>query len=77
MSQRIYLTQPATDWAEATPIGCGSMGAMIFGGVANETLSLNEEHVWADAGQTGKDPRFPEMVQKLRVLLQEGKVIEA
>ena len=31
---RLWYTQPASKWLEALPIGNGSMGGMIFGGVS-------------------------------------------
>lgn len=40
--------QPATDWEkEALPIGNGRIGAMIFGGVAEELITLNEDTLWS------------------------------
>lgn len=32
---------PAAHWTDALPIGNGRLGAMIWGGIANETLNLN------------------------------------
>ena len=42
----LHLTNPATDWENASPIGCGSAGCMIWGGVAEERLTFNEESIW-------------------------------
>lgn len=36
----------ATTWTEALPIGNGSFGAMIFGGVSQERIQFNEETLW-------------------------------
>ncbi|MGL4513606.1 MAG: glycoside hydrolase family 95 protein [Lacipirellulaceae bacterium] len=38
--------RPAGEWVEALPIGNGRMGAMVFGGAAEERLQLNEANVW-------------------------------
>ncbi len=42
---------PAKIWSEAYPIGNGRFGAMIFGGVREERLQLNDVTVWSG----GKD----------------------
>lgn len=31
----------ASHWTDALPIGNGRLGAMIWGGIANETINLN------------------------------------
>ncbi len=40
---KLWYTKPAEKWLEALPIGNGSLGAMIFGGVGQEHLQFNEE----------------------------------
>jgi alpha-L-fucosidase 2 len=45
---RLWYRQPAPDWNEAIPIGNGRLGAMIFGGVADEHLQLNDNTLWSD-----------------------------
>ena len=45
---RLWYRQPAPDWNEALPIGAGRLGAMIFGGVAEEHLQLNENTLYSD-----------------------------
>ena len=32
--------------SEALPIGNGRLGALIFGGITNETLQINEDSIW-------------------------------
>ena len=39
---KLWYTQPASKWEEALPLGNGRLGAMVFGGVAEERLQLNE-----------------------------------
>ncbi|MEN1679624.1 MAG: glycoside hydrolase family 95 protein [Planctomycetota bacterium] len=43
----LWYEQPAEVWEEALPVGNGRLGAMVFGGVAEETIQLNEESIWA------------------------------
>src|SRR5262249_4243766 len=44
----LWYRQPAPDWNEALPIGAGRLGAMIFGGVAEERVQLNENTLYSD-----------------------------
>ncbi|MBL0745781.1 glycoside hydrolase family 95 protein [Chryseolinea lacunae] len=40
--QRLWYTKPADRWLDALPLGNGSLGAMIFGGVDGERIQFNE-----------------------------------
>ncbi|MGN1228353.1 MAG: glycoside hydrolase N-terminal domain-containing protein, partial [Prevotella sp.] len=40
---KLWYSRPAVQWTDALPIGNSRMGAMVFGGVEQETLQLNEE----------------------------------
>ncbi len=42
-NNKLWYAQPATQWLEALPIGNGSLGAMVFGAVANERIHFNEQ----------------------------------
>ena len=42
----LWYAQPAKDWNEALPIGNGRMGAMVFGGIADERIQFNEDTLW-------------------------------
>ena len=52
-SQKLWYKKPAKEWTEALPVGNGRLGAMVFGGVADELLQLNEATLW-----TGGPVRF-------------------
>nr|GMC78440.1 alpha-L-fucosidase 2 [Ipomoea batatas]GMC85473.1 alpha-L-fucosidase 2 [Ipomoea batatas] len=41
----IRFNEPAKLWTDALPIGNGRLGAMVWGGVASETLNLNGNHI--------------------------------
>ena len=53
----LWYDRPAKQWTEALPIGNGRFGAMIFGGVNQERLQLNEGTLWAGGPY---DPVNPE-----------------
>jgi len=46
-SLKLWYNKPAKVWTEALPLGNGRLGAMVFGGVANEMISLNEATLWS------------------------------
>src|SRR5436309_5449289 len=73
----IWYKQPAQKWVEALPVGNGRLGAMVFGGVTNERLQLNEDTLWAGGPY---DPNSPEALAALpeaRRLVFAGKYSEA
>lgn len=44
----LWYTTPATEWAtEALPIGNGRIGAMIFGGVGQDSIQFNDKTFWS------------------------------
>lgn len=45
-STYVWFSGPATKWDEALPVGNGRLGAMVFGGVREERLQLNEDTYW-------------------------------
>ncbi|MHB1152920.1 MAG: glycoside hydrolase family 95 protein [Eubacteriales bacterium] len=73
----IYLDTPASEWELASPVGCGSLGAMIYGTVDTERLQLNEEHIWAGGPINTDCFEFRDILDKIRCLLLEGKATEA
>ncbi len=73
----LWYRQSAKVWEEALPIGNGRLGAMIFGGAADERIQLNESSLWD--GYT-LDPNNPESLKALpevQRLLFENKNNEA
>jgi alpha-L-fucosidase 2 len=44
---KLWYKQPAAVWTEALPIGNGRLGAMVFGGVDQELIRLNEASLWS------------------------------
>lgn len=73
----IWHAQPANNWNEATPVGNGRLGAMIFGGIQSERLQLNEDSLWSGAPQDADNPKALEALPEIRRLLFEGKYAEA
>lgn len=74
----LHYTKPAEVWSrDALPVGNGRLGAMVFGGVENERIQLNEESVWAGPPVPELRPDFREAFQKARGLWFDGRKAEA
>jgi alpha-L-fucosidase 2 len=43
----LWYRQPAKVWTEALPVGNGRLGAVDFGGIAQERIALNEATLWS------------------------------
>ena len=44
---QLWFDHPATAWEEALPLGNGQLGAMVWGGVDEELIQLNEATLWS------------------------------
>ena len=74
---KLWYDKPAKVWNEALPIGNGRLGAMVFGGPANEKIQLNEETFWSGGPSRNDNPKALEALPKVRELIFEGKYHEA
>ena len=68
---------PAKDWNQALPVGNGRLGAMVFGGTAEERLQVNEDTVWAGEPHDYAHKGAVKFLPEIRRLLFEGKQHEA
>ena len=46
-SLKLWYRTPANNWNEALPVGNGHLGAMVFGGVEEDCLQLNENTLYS------------------------------
>ena len=76
-SPKLWYKSPAANWSEALPIGNGRLAGMMYGGVADEQIQLNEESIYAGKRMDRVNPDARENVPLIRRLLLEGKVKEA
>src|SRR5690606_1557047 len=74
---RLWYPQPASNWNQALPLGNDRLGAMVFGGVAQEELQLNEDTIWAGSPNNNVNPAAAEHIETVTRLLSEGKYLEA
>jgi alpha-L-fucosidase 2 len=73
----IWFDAPATNFTESTPLGNGRLGAMMFGGVNDERIVLNESSVWSGSYQDADRPDANKFLPEIRQLLLDGKNVEA
>ncbi|MBQ8575552.1 MAG: glycoside hydrolase family 95 protein [Clostridia bacterium] len=76
-SHVLWYNHPAKEWVEALPLGNGSLGAMVFGGVDKETVGLNLDTLWSGfSHKYAVDNKYEHFV-KARDLALDGKMIES
>jgi len=71
-SETLWYTAPAHHWVEALPIGNGRLGAMIFGGVAEERLQINEESLWSGHPKECDNPDALNVLPLVRKAVFDG-----
>ncbi len=72
-----WYRTPANVWEEATPIGNGRLGAMVFGKTGTEKLALNEDSVWYGKPVDRINPDARDNFMEVRRLILAGKIPEA
>ncbi len=73
----LWYDKPATQWVEALPVGNGRLGAMVFGGLSQERLQLNEGTLWAGGPYNPVNSAAKNALPEVRSLINEGKYREA
>ena len=75
---RMWYDRPANRFEEALPLGNGRLGVMVYGGIRDEVLNLNEETMWGGGPtDTNPTPDAPEYLPGVRDLLFQEKWGEA
>jgi len=72
----LYLDKPAKTFTDGTPIGNGSMGAMLSGDPHHETIWLSEETIWSGEQADTTVPEFRDRIEELRRMYLEGRLSE-
>jgi alpha-L-fucosidase 2 len=76
-STSLSYDAPAKRFFESAPLGNGRVGAMVFGGVDEERIVLNESSVWSGSPQNADREGAAAVLPEIRRLLREGKNPEA
>lgn len=73
----IWFNKPAQNWNEAIPIGNGTLGGMVYGGIESDTIKINEETLWSGGPRDLQNYEGINHLPKIRQLLNEDKNKEA
>ena len=74
---KLYYESPAKVWEETLPVGNGSLGGMIFGGIQEEIIGLNEESLWSGYPRKKDNPGAYENLEEVCRLIFEERCKEA
>lgn len=73
----LWYSQPAEVWEEALPVGNGRLGGMIYGGIQEELIQLNEDTLWSGFPRDTANYEALRHLEPARRLVAEGKYVEA
>jgi len=76
-TEKLWYDKPASIWLEALPVGNSHLGAMVYGGLKNEELQLNEETFWAGGPHNNNSSTSLNYLDQVRKLIFDGKENDA
>ena len=68
----LWFDTPARQFTEALPLGNGRLGAMIYGGIKEERIVLNENSLWSGSRQNADRADAAQYLPEIRRLLLAG-----
>lgn len=77
LNQSLWYRQPAADWSEALPLGNGRLGAMAFGGIAEDRFQINEQTLWGGQPHDFNDGDRTQLLKQLRDDIFSGRLSQA
>lgn len=77
MNKTLKYISPAKSFTEALPLGNGSLGAMVYGGVPEEKITLNYDTFWSGTGHREEKEIDSSTLEQARKLIFEEKFWEA
>ena len=69
----LIYDKPAGQWVEALPVGNGRVGGMVFGGVRQERIQLNEDTLYAGSPYDPNNPEAAANLPMVRELIDRGE----
>lgn len=69
--------RPADYWVEALPLGNGRLGAMVYGGIPQDTIQLNEDTFWSGSPYNNLNLNSLSHLQQIRDCINDGRYEEA
>lgn len=74
---RLWYHRPAAYWEEALPLGNGRLGAMVSGGVAVDTIQLNEDTFWGQSPNANYNSEAKGVLARVRELIFDKDYVSA
>ncbi len=74
---QLWYNLPSMVWEEALPLGNGTTGAMVFGGINREQYALNDHTLWSGSPVPGNRANGPELLPKVREAIFAGDYTKA
>jgi alpha-L-fucosidase 2 len=72
-----WYRSPASRYWEGIPLSNGRLAAMVWGGIENELISINEESLWSGSPYDPNNPDGKAVLPEIRSLLFRGRYVEA
>ena len=73
IENKLWYNKPAFTWTEALPLGNGRLGAMVFGGIDDDLVQLNEATLWSGGPvKSSVNPGAFNYLPKVREALFKG-----
>lgn len=76
-STLLWYAAPAAKWQDALPVGNGRLGAMVFGGIGEERIQLNEETYWSGGPYSTVVKDGYKVLPQIQKMVFEGRYLEA
>lgn len=76
-SNILWFKYPARSFEEALPIGNGRFGGMVYGGVEEELITLNEDSIWSGSASNRENPEVIQNLEKVRNMLVNNDYLGA
>lgn len=74
---KLWYKSPAQQWTSALPVGNGRLGAMVFGGIQQERLQLNEDTLWSGGPRDWNNPDAKAVLPEVRRAIADGDYVKA
>ena len=74
---KLWYKQSATCFNNALPLGNGRIGAIVFGGVEEEKISINEDTLWSGYPRKNNIEDYPSVYRKAIEMFDKGEKTEA
>lgn len=75
--QRLNYDEPADHWMKALPIGNGSLGAMVYGGVGEDRYKLNHDTFWSGKPTKWNVDIPDDLLERIDAHMAAGEVAQA